>query len=132
LWTQQAYAGLRHEPTESQATALLISIGVQHTRFGRGEGIDERRASNERDVHNAQGGGPLVEENLQLRQELLVVRDDLIGHEARLGEALGRIELLESELCRYRDAMADAERLLTSRTGRMLRAWHRLRALLRG
>lgn len=108
---------------------------MQHTHFGRGEGVDEQRAPNERDVHDAydaQGGGPLVEENLRLRQDLLVVHDELIGQEARLGEALGRIELLESELCRYRDAMADAERLLTSRTGRMLRAWHRLRALLRG
>jgi hypothetical protein len=105
---------------------------VQHTQFGRGEGVDEQLEPNERDVHHARGGGPLVEENLRLRQELLVVRDELIGHEARLGEALGRMELLESELCRYRDAMADAERLLSSRTGRMLRAWHRLRALLRG
>jgi hypothetical protein len=105
---------------------------VQHTQFGRGEGVDEQLEPNERDVHHARGGGPLVAENLRLRQELLVVRDELIGHEARLGEALGRMELLESELCRYRDAMADAERLLSSRTGRMLRAWHRLRALLRG
>jgi hypothetical protein len=104
---------------------------VQHTQFGRGEGFDEQRAPNERDVHDAQGGGPLVEENLRLRQELLVLRDDLMGHEARLGEALGRIELLEIELRRYKEAIADAERLLGSRTGRVLRAWHRLRALLR-
>ena len=76
-------------------------------------------------------GGSVAEENLRLRQELLVVRDDLIGHEARLGEALGRIELLESDLARYQDAVADADRLLGTRTGRLLRAWHRLRALLR-
>jgi hypothetical protein len=68
---------------------------------------------------------------MRLRQELLVVRDDLIGHEARLGEALGRIELLESDLARYQDAVAEAERLLGTRTGRLLRSWHRLRALLR-
>jgi hypothetical protein len=92
---------------------------VQHTQFGRGEGVDEQRAPNERDVHDpydAQGGGPLVEENLRLRQELLVLRDDLIGHEARLGEALGRIELLEIELRRYKEVIADAERLLGSTT----------------
>jgi hypothetical protein len=70
-------------------------------------------------------------ENLRLREELLVVRDDLIGHEARLGEALGRIELLEADLGRHREAVAAAERLLGTRTGRLLRAWHRLRALLR-
>jgi hypothetical protein len=104
---------------------------VQDTQFGRDEGADEQRAPQQRDAHDEHGGSRQVEENLRLRQELLVVRDDLIGHEARLGEALGRIELLESELCRYRDAMSDAERLLSSRTGRLLRAWHRLRALLR-
>ncbi|HYV59296.1 MAG TPA: hypothetical protein VFA62_04420, partial [Acidimicrobiia bacterium] len=78
-----------------------------------------------------EGAGPVAEENLRLREELLLARDDLVGHEARLGEALGRIEMLESELRRYQDALADADRVLGSRTGRLLRAWHRLRALLR-
>jgi hypothetical protein len=123
--------GIGDEPTESRTTALLASTDVQDTEFSRRESSDEPRAPYERHAHNEHSGSPLVEENLRLRQELLVVRDDLIGHEARLGEALGRIELLESELCRYRDAMADAERLLSSRTGRLLRAWHRLRALIR-
>jgi chromosome segregation ATPase len=103
---------------------------VQH-KFGRGEDVDEPRAPYERDAQREQGAGRVAEENLRLRQELLEIRDNLIGHEARLGEALGRIELLESELCRYQDAMADAERLLSTRTGRLLRAWHRLRALIR-
>jgi hypothetical protein len=107
---------------------------VQNAQFGRSEGVDEDRAPYERNELHAQledGGGPVAEENLRLRQELLVVRDDLVGHEARLGEALGKIELLEIELRRYQDAMADADRLLSSRTGRLLRAWHRLRALLK-
>ena len=78
-----------------------------------------------------EGAGPVAEENLRLREELLLARDDLVGHEARLGEALGRIEMLESELRRYQDVLADADRVLGSRTGRLLRAWHRLRALLR-
>lgn len=78
-----------------------------------------------------QGGGPVAEENVRLRADLLTARDDLVGHEARLGEALGRIELLESELRRHQDALAAAEALLGSRTGRLLRAWHRVRALLR-
>jgi hypothetical protein len=77
------------------------------------------------------GAGPVAEENLRLREELLVARDDIVGHEARLGEALGRIEVLEAELRRHEAATAEAQRLLGSRTGRLLRAWHRLRALLR-
>ena len=77
------------------------------------------------------GSGPVAEENLRLREELLLTRDDIVGHEARLGEALGRIEVLEAELRRHQDALAGAERILGSRTGRLLRAWHRVRALLR-
>jgi len=118
----------------SRTSTLLISTGVQNAPFHRGEGVDQHRAPyecNEADAQVEPGSNGVAEENLRLRQELLVLRDDLIGHEARLGEALGRIELLEVELRRYREAIADAERLLGSRTGRVLRAWHRLRALLR-
>jgi hypothetical protein len=78
-----------------------------------------------------QGSGPVTEENLHLREELLLARDELVGHEARLGEALGKLELLESELGRHQAALADARQILGSRTGRLLRAWHRIRALLR-
>jgi hypothetical protein len=78
-----------------------------------------------------QGGSAVAEENVRLRADLLAARDDLVGHEARLGEALGRIEVLESELRRHQDALADAQHVLGSRTGRLLRAWHRLRALLK-
>jgi hypothetical protein len=78
-----------------------------------------------------EGSGPAAEENLRLREELLLSRDELVGHEARLGEALGRIELLESELRRHQDALAEANRILGSRTGRLLRAWHRVRALVK-
>jgi hypothetical protein len=78
-----------------------------------------------------EGSGPVAEENLRLHEDLLVARDELVGHEARLGEALGRIEVLESELRRHEEATAEAQRLLGSRTGRLLRAWHRARAFLR-
>ena len=78
-----------------------------------------------------EGSGPVAEENLRLREELLLSRDELVGHEARLGEALGRIEVLESELRRHQDALAEANRILGSRSGRLLRAWHRARALLK-
>ena len=78
-----------------------------------------------------EGSGPVAEENLRLREGLLLSRDELVGHEARLGEALGRIEVLEADLRRHQDALAGAERILGSRSGRLLRAWHRVRALLR-
>jgi hypothetical protein len=78
-----------------------------------------------------EGSGPVAEENLRVREELLLARDDIVGHEARLGEALGRIEVLEAELRRHQDALAGAEGILGSRSGRLLRAWHRVRALLR-
>jgi len=78
-----------------------------------------------------EGSGPVAEENLRLREEILLARDDIVGHEARLGETLGRIEVLEAELRRHQDALAVAERILGTRTGRLLRAWHRIRALLR-
>jgi hypothetical protein len=110
-----------------------MSGSVQNAEFGRAD-VDERSAPNERnDAHPPpeESANAVTEENLRLRQELLVLRDDLVGHEARLGEALGKIELLEAEVRRYEDAMADAHRLLGSRTGRLLRAWHRLRASLR-
>jgi hypothetical protein len=98
--------------------------GVQDAGVHRDNAAGKHEASLERD-------DAAEAENLRLRQELLVVRDDLIGHEARLGEALGRIELLEADLGRYRDAVAEAERLLGTRTGRLLRGWHHLRAALR-
>ena len=78
-----------------------------------------------------EGSGPVAEENLRLREELLLSRDELVGHEARLGEALGRIEVLDSELRRHQEALAVANQILGSRTGRLLRAWHRVRALLK-
>jgi hypothetical protein len=78
-----------------------------------------------------EGSGPVAEENLRLREGLLLSRDELVGHKARLGEALGRIEVLESELRRHQDALAEANRILWSRTGRLLRAWHRVGALLK-
>jgi SAM-dependent methyltransferase len=85
----------------------------------------------ELDAQLEEGSGPVAEENVRLRSDLLAAHDALVGHEARLGEALGKIELLESELRRHQDALADAQRLLGSRTGRLLRAWHRVRALLK-
>lgn len=69
----------------------------------------------------------LVEENLRLREEMLVLRDALVGVEAQLAEALGRLRMLENELLRHQVF----ERLMSSRTGRLLQAYHRARTRLR-
>jgi exonuclease VII small subunit len=86
-----------------------------------------------------------------------VLRDELIGHEARLREARAIVKVFETERLRYEKAIAeyaadygkaivdykaakadyeaakgDVERLLNTRTGRLLRTWHRLRGLLLG
>jgi Methyltransferase domain len=97
----------------------------------RSEVRDVREKVLELHARFEEGSGTVAEQNVRLRGDLLAARDQLVGHEARLGEALGKIELLEHELRRHQDALADAQRLLSSRTGRLLRAWHRLRALLR-
>lgn len=68
-----------------------------------------------------------VEENLRLREELLALRDALAGTEAQLAEALGRLRMLENEFLRRQDL----ERVMTSRTGRLLQAYHRARVRLR-
>jgi hypothetical protein len=73
----------------------------------------------------------LVAENLRLKEELLVARDTIVGHEARLGEALGDVRRLEAELVRYRAAVEELERIRRSPVGRALRVARALRALVR-
>jgi hypothetical protein len=69
----------------------------------------------------------LREDNLRLREQLLCARDEIIGREAELGEALGRVAELEARL----DGLLEARKLLESRSGRLLRTYARLRAMLR-
>lgn len=68
-----------------------------------------------------------AEENLRLREEVLALRDALAGTEAQLAEALGRLRMLENEFLRRQDL----ERVMSSRTGRWLQAYHRARVRLR-
>jgi len=73
----------------------------------------------------------LVTEHLRLKEELLTARDALIGHEARLGEALGQVRRLEAELVRYRERMEELDVILTSRSWRVIRLLHAARAFAR-
>lgn len=45
----------------------------------------------------------------QIRLELLETRDELIGAQAELGEALGQVQFLDAQLSRYRAAAAELE-----------------------
>ena len=69
----------------------------------------------------------LTEENLRLREEMLVLRDQLVGVEAQLSEAVGRLRMLENELLRHQVF----EQYMSSRTGRLLQAYHRIRSRIR-
>ncbi|MGQ0805181.1 MAG: hypothetical protein ACT4PI_15135 [Actinomycetota bacterium] len=69
----------------------------------------------------------LREENLRLREEILELRDALVGTEAQLAEALGRLRILEDEVLRHQ-VLA---RMMSSRTGRLLQSYNRLRTRLR-
>ena len=75
----------------------------------------------------ARSDAPLADENLRLREEMLLLRDQLIGVEAQLAEALGRLRIVENELLRHQVF----EQYMNSRTGRLLQAYHRARSRLR-
>jgi hypothetical protein len=78
-------------------------------------------------MHETDAGADLREENLRLREEILELRDALVGTEARLAETLGRLRILEDEVLRHQVL----ERLMNSRTGRLLQSYYRARARLR-
>jgi hypothetical protein len=64
----------------------------------------------------------------ELQEELLQTRDELIATEAQLGESLGRIRVLETELGRYQEAVGR----LDPRTGSPVWRYKRLYRRLRG
>jgi len=67
-------------------------------------------------------GEPARAEVARLQEQLLVSRDAVIGNEAALGEALGRIRLLESELARYVGATDRLAEVLASSSWRYTQA----------
>jgi hypothetical protein len=64
---------------------------------------------------------------IELQEELLQTRDELIAAEAQLGESLGRIRVLETELGRYQEAAGQLDRLTRSPVWRCQRLYERLR-----
>ena len=63
----------------------------------------------------------------ELQEELLQTRDELIAAEAQLGQSLGRIRVLETELGRYQEAAGQLDRLTRSPVWRCQRLYERLR-----
>lgn len=78
-------------------------------------------------MHETDAGTDLREETLRLREEILELRDALVGTEAQLAEALGRLRVLEDEVLRHQVL----ERMMNSRTGRLLQSYYRVRTRLR-
>jgi len=64
----------------------------------------------------------------ELNQELLATRDALIGTEAQLGEALGRVRELDAELSRYRIAADRLDEFTRSPVWRYYEPYHDLRS----
>lgn len=90
------------------------------------DATSERSASSaETDVES------LSTENLRLKEEILTARDTLIGHEARLGEALGQVRRLEAELVRYRERMEELDAIQRSRSWRIIQLLQAARTLAR-
>lgn len=95
---------LRYEVHEVRAKVLELQ-----ERLGQAEGAVE--ASDER--HH--------EDTAELQEELLQLRDDLIGKEGELGTARGRVAELEAYLQRYESLSARLDAINRSRTWRL--AW---------
>jgi hypothetical protein len=72
---------------------------------------------------------PAWSDATKLQEELLQTRDELIAAEAQLGESLGRIRVLETELGRYQEAAGQLDRLARSPVWRYQRLYERLRAM---
>ena len=72
------------------------------------------------------------EEMLAAREDLLAARDTAATHEARLGDALGRVRELEAEIVRYQEGVERLDAILDSRSWRLLTRAQRARDSLRG
>jgi len=81
-------------------------------------GLDQQRP--QRSLLTPPGG-------TELEEELLQTRDELIAAEARLGEALGQIRVLENELGRYQEAAGRLDRFARCPVWRYQRLYERLR-----
>jgi SAM-dependent methyltransferase len=75
---------------------------------------------------------PLREDFTSVKEELLSTRDMLIGTEAQLGDAMGRVRALDAELSRYRIAVEQLEQFRRSPVWRLYEPYHQLRSRLVG
>lgn len=101
---ERTFWRLEQEVRELRQTALQL------------QGQLERRHS----IHGARG--------TEADQELLATRDALIGTEAQLGEALGRVRELDAELSRYKIAANRLDEFTRSPIWRVYGPYHRLRS----
>jgi hypothetical protein len=79
------------------------------------------------DRQRLEHGSPAWCDATELQEELLQARDELIAAEAQLGEAVGRIRVLETELGRYHKTVGQLDRLARSPVWRCQRLYERLR-----
>jgi len=73
---------------------------------------------------------PAKEDFVTVKEDLLATRDALIGAEAQLGDAMGRVRALDAELSRYRIAAGQLEQFRRSPVWQIYEPYHRMRARL--
>jgi hypothetical protein len=71
---------------------------------------------------------PVREDYVEVKEDLLATRDALIGAEAQLGDAMGRVRALDAELSRYRIAAGQLEEFRRSPVWRLYEPYHSLRS----
>jgi hypothetical protein len=81
--------------------------------------LQERLSQAEEAVHDSDARHDA--DTASLHEELLRLRDEVIGKEAELGTALGRVAELESYVHRYEGVTAHYEAVLQSRSWRLAR-----------
>jgi SAM-dependent methyltransferase len=96
---------LRYEVHEVRAKLLEL-----HERLGQAE------------VARDEAGAGAAADTMALREEVLRLRDELVGKEAELGTAAGRVAELEAFLQRYEALAGHVEAVYKSRTWRLARA----------
>jgi hypothetical protein len=104
---------LRHEVHEVRAKVLEMQDEIAKISSGPDDGALRSQAA-------------------ELREELLRLRDEVIGKEAELGTAQGRVTELEAYVRRYEQAAARLEALLGSKSWRLMWAVGAPVRMLRG
>jgi SAM-dependent methyltransferase len=113
----RAWAQLRAETLAQRRALLELQAQCEELR-------SEQDIESQRDIES---------ERIQLRQEILRLRDAIIGKEAELGTMRGRAAEIQAQLRRTEEAAGRLDAVLTSRSWRLAWAFGRpVRALRRG